>query len=34
MPPLRKIGEFGLPTALAMANSAGQKVKSYKVEKQ
>ena len=32
MPPLRKIGEFGLPTALAMANSAGQKVKVIKLK--
>ena len=27
MPPLRKLGEFGLPTALAMARASGEKYK-------
>lgn len=32
MPPLRKLGEFGLPTALAIANSEGKKVEVIKLK--
>lgn len=32
MPPLRKLGEYGLPTALAMANTVGQKVEVIKLK--
>lgn len=32
MPPLRKLGEYGLPTALAMANNEGQKVEVIKLK--
>lgn len=32
MPPLRKLGEFGLPTAVAMARNAGKKMQFVKLE--
>jgi len=32
MPPLRKLGEYGLPTALAMAISAGKKAQVIKLK--
>ncbi len=32
MPPLRKLGEYGLPTALAIATTEGQKVQVVKLE--
>lgn len=32
MPPLRKLGEYGLPTALAMAISAGKKIQVIKLK--
>ncbi len=32
MPPLRKLGEYGLPTALAMATTEGKKVQIIKIK--
>lgn len=32
MPPLRKLGEYGLPTALAMANAQGKKIQVIKLK--
>lgn len=32
MPPLKKLGEYGLPTALAMANNEGKKTQIVKIK--